>query len=97
MASIGRNQPCPCGSRKKYKHCCLGKGDPVVRKRQRWLIIGAVLLSIGAGIGVGLQYSNRSGIFTALIGLIAVGAYLILRNPPSSRGRSGADRIDFGR
>ena len=21
--SIGRNQPCPCGSGKKYKHCCL--------------------------------------------------------------------------
>lgn len=19
---IGRNEPCPCGSRKKYKHCC---------------------------------------------------------------------------
>ncbi len=22
---IGRNDPCPCGSGKKYKHCCLGK------------------------------------------------------------------------
>ncbi len=22
MAKIGRNQPCPCGSGKKYKHCC---------------------------------------------------------------------------
>jgi len=20
---IGRNDPCPCGSGKKYKHCCL--------------------------------------------------------------------------
>ena len=24
---IGRNDPCPCGSGKKYKHCCLGKGE----------------------------------------------------------------------
>ena len=24
---IGRNDPCPCGSGKKYKHCCLGKED----------------------------------------------------------------------
>ena len=24
-AKIGRNDPCPCGSGKKYKHCC-GKG-----------------------------------------------------------------------
>ena len=23
----GRNDPCPCGSGKKYKHCCLGKRD----------------------------------------------------------------------
>jgi SEC-C motif-containing protein len=22
----GRNDPCPCGSGKKYKHCCLAKG-----------------------------------------------------------------------
>lgn len=21
---IGRNEPCPCGSGKKYKQCCLG-------------------------------------------------------------------------
>ena len=23
---IGRNEPCPCGSGKKFKRCCLGKG-----------------------------------------------------------------------
>lgn len=26
MAKIGRNTPCPCGSGRKYKHCC---GDPL--------------------------------------------------------------------
>jgi len=25
--AIGRNDPCPCGSGKKFKHCCLGKED----------------------------------------------------------------------
>ena len=25
---IGRNDPCPCGSGRKYKHCCLGKSKP---------------------------------------------------------------------
>lgn len=24
---VGRNQPCPCGSGKKYKKCCLGKDE----------------------------------------------------------------------
>ena len=23
MEKLGRNDPCPCGSGKKYKHCCL--------------------------------------------------------------------------
>ena len=22
---VGRNEPCPCGSGKKYKYCCLEK------------------------------------------------------------------------
>jgi hypothetical protein len=25
VISIGRNEPCPCGSGKKYKNCCMGK------------------------------------------------------------------------
>lgn len=27
MAKIGRNQPCPCGSGKKYKNCCLAADE----------------------------------------------------------------------
>ena len=27
MDKIGRNDPCPCGSGKKYKQCCLHEGD----------------------------------------------------------------------
>ena len=25
MTKVGRNDPCPCGSGKKYKRCCWGK------------------------------------------------------------------------
>ncbi len=28
---IGRNDPCPCGSGKKYKRCCLAAGEAVAR------------------------------------------------------------------
>ena len=38
MARIGRNQPCPCGSGKKYKKCCYGKNN-----------ISKILLSNGLG------------------------------------------------
>ncbi|MBU2499652.1 MAG: SEC-C domain-containing protein [Proteobacteria bacterium] len=27
MKKVGRNDPCPCGSGNKYKHCCLGRND----------------------------------------------------------------------
>ena len=27
MNKIGRNDTCPCGSAKKYKHCCLQKDE----------------------------------------------------------------------
>jgi tetratricopeptide (TPR) repeat protein len=30
MSKLGRNDPCHCGSGKKYKHCCLGKEPRVV-------------------------------------------------------------------
>ena len=36
MAKIGRNQPCPCGSGKKYKKCCINKpqlNSPTVQNR----------------------------------------------------------------
>jgi len=29
----GRNEPCPCGSGKKYKHCCLGKHEAAMQAK----------------------------------------------------------------
>ncbi len=31
--SIGRNDPCPCGSGKKYKKCCLAKDEEAARQQ----------------------------------------------------------------
>jgi tetratricopeptide (TPR) repeat protein len=33
MAKPGRNDPCPCGSGKKYKKCCLAKEEAVEREQ----------------------------------------------------------------
>jgi hypothetical protein len=37
MSSAGRNDPCPCGSGRKFKHCCLSARDAAqgVRRRMR--------------------------------------------------------------
>ena len=29
MPSPGRNEPCPCGSGRKFKHCCGNAAQPV--------------------------------------------------------------------
>jgi len=35
---IGRNDPCPCGSGKKYKNCCFLKSTPKKQKiTAKWL------------------------------------------------------------
>jgi tetratricopeptide (TPR) repeat protein len=33
MAKLGRNDPCPCGSGKKYKRCCLEKDEAAEREK----------------------------------------------------------------
>ncbi len=35
MGQVGRNQPCPCGSGKKYKRCCLAKDEALVSEHLR--------------------------------------------------------------
>jgi uncharacterized protein len=30
LASAGRNDPCPCGSGRKFKHCCGARGNGAV-------------------------------------------------------------------
>jgi hypothetical protein len=33
---VGRNEPCPCGSGKKYKHCCLAKEEAESPEELAW-------------------------------------------------------------
>ena len=33
----GRNDPCPCGSGKKHKHCCWGKEVAPRRLNAKWI------------------------------------------------------------
>jgi hypothetical protein len=97
---IPRNAPCPCGSGKKYKHCCIDKGpDPVGRKKQLIIrilaIAGAVLIAtvlmwIWQGVTMGLT----AGGGVALFGIIVA---VIINPPPSSPGGGSPDSIDFGR
>jgi len=38
---VGRNEPCPCGSGKKYKKCCLSKNEELRQKPSRRSLAGS--------------------------------------------------------
>lgn len=46
VARTGRNEPCPCGSGKKYKHCCVAKDEE--RLRHSTNISGVTLAELRA-------------------------------------------------
>jgi len=48
--TIGRNDPCPCGSGKKYKRCCS-------EKQQAWSMGTAVLVVVLGFIAVAAIYA----------------------------------------
>jgi len=49
-ASVGRNDPCPCGSGLKYKHCHAGKMRLTMGGRRGWLwgLVGLIVVAAAA-------------------------------------------------
>ncbi|MCZ6516624.1 MAG: SEC-C metal-binding domain-containing protein [Gammaproteobacteria bacterium] len=45
---VGRNAPCPCGSGRKYKHCCLAKSAEMPQAYK--LLIALIVLIFVVGI-----------------------------------------------
>ena len=55
---VGRNDPCPCGSGRKYKQCCANKAES--RSRLGAYVIAAVIVAI-AGVIAYTFTSEGSG------------------------------------
>lgn len=58
MAKIGRNDPCPCGSGKKYKNCCLKKNNNVVDFQEK-AIKQDFKRMLGEFAGLTIRYENE--------------------------------------
>ena len=105
--AIARNEPCPCGSGKKYKRCCgapgatpkygsEGESTAVASDTGRIAVVVALAATVvGAGIGVAMD-STANGLAVGMAVLLAGIIYLMARKPPSSTGRGGNTAIDFG-
>ena len=62
MPKIGRNDPCPCASGKKYKHCCLDKdraADLSAAVRQRVALQESQALDVASNAVVDLVHGGR--------------------------------------
>lgn len=46
----GRNDPCPCGSGRKYKQCCLAKTDTLAPEEMTWRRVRRATEKLGAGL-----------------------------------------------
>lgn len=95
--AASRNAPCPCGSGKKYKHCCWGK--PEAPATTRWVLPAIFCaLAVAAGIWVGITKGIGLGFATAAAGLIVIGLVIAFRQPPpSAGGKSDPAAINFGK
>lgn len=60
MTKTSRNDPCPCGSGKKYKNCCLAADESVGLPRQADQQANLQKISALIEQGVGLQRAGRS-------------------------------------
>ena len=57
MARTGRNDPCPCGSGRKFKKCCESKTPSARQSRVLMIVVGVFVVgAIAAGVA-----SFRSG------------------------------------
>ena len=67
MTKIGRNEKCPCGSGRKYKHCCAG--NPLARERlatpeeQMKISLMSAVESISQAAGKGTPVLRELGVF----------------------------------
>jgi hypothetical protein len=97
MPAIGRNQPCPCGSGKKHKQCCLGKPAPAARRKRLWLPSLLALFGIGLGAYVGTTRGLVLGLSFGAGALIIAGVVALFYDPPppSADGTDPA-AINFG-
>jgi hypothetical protein len=88
MAKVGRNDPCPCGSGKKFKRCCLERMEAEERSARRQAesgrlaaerdegpTIAAVLERARAALQESQAFEEVDGLAERVLGLIDAGQY----------------------
>ncbi|OIP44277.1 MAG: hypothetical protein AUK47_01310 [Deltaproteobacteria bacterium CG2_30_63_29] len=103
--SHGRNEPCHCGSGKKYKQCCQGKpGDKAAKDGGPPGMSNGKLIGIGIALILLISAALWLAELARLAQILGAGMVLVLilgvafRRPPSRRETPGdASGISFGK
>ncbi|MRR05987.1 MAG: hypothetical protein EG828_03440 [Deltaproteobacteria bacterium] len=67
VQKIGRNEPCPCGSGKKYKKCCLAKEqENSIRQRDESTVAKSALEWLSATFPDGIRTAVQTNLFSGL-------------------------------
>lgn len=94
-SNVNRNDPCPCGSGKKYKRCCLDSpASGFDRRTTIALTIGGIAVAI-AGVLYATVGRDAAGLVAGL-GILGAGAWWLFSDPPSSKGTGDPGAISFG-
>ena len=65
QSKVGRNMPCPCGSGKKFKQCCLAKQSQKEDRRKAvgiWLLLGILLVMLLTVFAILVPDGEPSGV-----------------------------------
>ena len=75
--SVARNDPCPCGSGKKYKKCCMGADKE--KRRQHNAMLRNVALGVAVvSVFVYLGYGAGPSAVVAALGFILLLGYTLI-------------------
>ena len=91
---VSRNDPCPCGSGKKHKNCCLGK--TVITPKRKLGAVLAVAVGIAGGLAAGMYSDWVTGLSVGVGTLVIAGLVLMFSNPPPPSSGGDAGAINFG-
>ena len=94
---VGRNDPCPCGSGKKYKHCCLNADTSSAIK---WRMGPLMCAAVGIISGLALFFTQGATVGGPVIaaGIVIPIAWTVFTDPPPVKSNTDdAAAMKFGK
>lgn len=95
MATVARNDPCPCDSGKKYKQCCMRSGGAEQQRRNQimtGIAVAIILVALALIVVVGMS----TGLTAGAGGLALLGGWWLFTDPPKPRSGGNPGAINFG-